>query len=108
MFGRHAASSTVLNSSAAPLRWQQPGASTSGRLSERQDVLWLAACPQTCRSAPQSRPRTLRVTAATEEATSSAATARQKVLDSVRESLARRAASGGGGQRAASRPVSRQ
>ena len=46
--------------------------------------------------------------AATEEATSSTATTRQKVLDSVRESLARRAAGGGAAQRAGSRPAARQ
>ena len=108
MFGRHATTFALPDPCAAPLRWQQPGASTSGRLGDRQSGPWMPTHAQTCRGPRQPRLRTLRIQAATGEATSTSAAARQKVLDSVRESLARRAAGSGAGQRAGGKAASRQ
>ena len=91
---------------AAPLRWQQPGASSSGRLWAPDDVFRLCTQPDTrTRAAVRARPGMVHVQAAAGETASPAApasstAARQKALDAVRESLRKRAASGGG-QRAA-------
>ncbi len=106
MFGRHATTFALPDHCAAPLRWQQPGASTSGRLGDRQTGLSMPGHRDTCTSSARPRRRSLRIQAATEEATSTSA--RQKVLDSVRESLARRAAGSGAGQRAGGKPAAGQ
>ncbi len=114
MFGQHSMSYAAADCGGAPLRSQQPGASSSGRLClwGHRDVSRPCTQPGTCAAGVRARRRTLRVEAASGETASSAATAsstaaRQKALDAVRESLRRRAASGTGQRAASGKPTSR-